>query len=140
MASTKIKQTFCLKHFVLLNKATYIYDTKCINMYSVAQILSSKGIASCDAPSHQDLFFLHMANPIRRNLVKTIGINELSAKQLRNIYGGSWGAAQNDLRALIEVDIIQTNILNGQSYFRVNLKKVNSHFLRQLIFTNNKGI
>ena len=64
---------------------------------------------------------IHLANPKRRSLIRTIGYEGATAQLLRQEYGPSWGAIQADLRLLVQQGYIVSSGQGQREHFSLDL-------------------
>ena len=67
--------------------------------------------------------YVHLADPIRRALLRAIGFETVAEGYLRASYGISWGSVQPALRALVRAGLIEISGTGAQTVYRLDLSQ-----------------
>ena len=87
-------------------------------MVAIGDLLQPSTTRTPIAQSPAIAALVHLANPMRRALVRAIGYDSLPESYLRASYGPSWGAVQSDLRALVNEGMI---VIDEDGHYSLDL-------------------
>lgn len=67
--------------------------------------------------------YVHLADPIRRALLRAIGFDAVHENYLKAAYGTSWGSVQPALRALVQGGFIEICGIGAQTTYQLDLSQ-----------------
>lgn len=66
---------------------------------------------------------VHLADPMRRALIRAIGTDVVQETYLKAAYGTSWGSVQPALRALVQSGLIEIRGTGAQASYQLDLSQ-----------------